>query len=76
MKNKYVSRRIMVVVMAAAMTMTAAPAAFATDRADADTIKEENLPSADAEEGTDVAEEATEAAGETKTEYPLTHYNL
>ena len=71
MKNKYVSRRIMAVVMAAAMTMTAAPAAFATDRADADTIKEDNLPAAEAEEGTDAVEEATEAAGETKTEYPL-----
>ena len=72
MKNKYVSRRIMAVVMAAAMMMSAAPAAFATDRADADTIKEDNQPAADAEESTETAEEATEAAGETKTEYPLT----
>mgnify|MGYP004576816207 CR=1 FL=1 len=72
MKNKYVSRRIMAVVMAAAMTMTSAPAAFATDRADADTIKEDNQPAADAEESTETAEEATESAGETKTEYPLT----
>ena len=34
MKNKYVSTRIMAMVMAAAMTVSAAPAVYAAERAD------------------------------------------
>lgn len=42
MKNKYVSTRIMAMVMAAAMTVSAAPAVYAAERADSETIKEDN----------------------------------
>ena len=41
MKNKYVSTRIMAMVMAAAMTVSATPAVYAAERADSETIKEE-----------------------------------
>ena len=44
MKNKYVSTRIMAMVMAAAMTVSAAPAVYAAERADSETIKEDNQP--------------------------------
>ena len=37
MKNKYVSTRIMAMVMAAAMTVSAAPAVYAAERADSET---------------------------------------
>ena len=46
MKNKYVSTRIMAMVMAAAMTVSAAPAVYAAERADSETIKEDNQPAA------------------------------
>ena len=80
MKNKYLSTRIMAIVMAATMAVSAAPAAFASDRADAETIKEDNQPAADTEENTDAEEadaeetdtEETTDAEATKTEYPLT----
>ena len=38
MKNKYVSTRIMAMVMAAAMTVSATPAVYAAERADSETI--------------------------------------
>lgn len=47
MKNKYVSTRIMAMVMAAAMTVSAAPAVYAAERADSETIKEDNQPAAE-----------------------------
>ena len=80
MKNKYLSTRILAVVMAATMAVSAAPAAFAAERADAETIKEDNQPAADTEENTDAEEADTEEtdteetadAEATKTEYPLT----
>lgn len=40
MKNRYLSTRIMAIMMAAAMAVSAAPAAFAAERADSETIKE------------------------------------
>lgn len=43
MKNRYLSTRIMAIMMAAAMAVSAAPAAFAAERADSETIKEDNL---------------------------------
>ena len=70
MKNKYVSTRIMAMVMAAAMTVSAAPAVYAAERADSETIKEDNQPAADAEESAEEAEGTAEEG--TKTEYPLT----
>ena len=42
MKNRYLSTRIMAIMMAAAMAVSAAPAAFASERADSETIKEDN----------------------------------
>lgn len=42
MKNRYLSTRIMAIMMAAAMAVSAAPAAFAAERADSETIKEDN----------------------------------
>ena len=80
MKNKYLSTRIMAVVIAATMTVSAAPAAFAAERADSETIKEDNQPAADTEENADAEEtdaeeadtEETADAEGTKTEYPLT----
>ena len=39
MKNRYLSTRIMAMVMAAAMTVSAAPAVYAAERADSETIK-------------------------------------
>ena len=80
MKNKYLSTRILAVVMAATMAVSAAPAAFAAERADSETIKEDNQPAADTEENTDAEEtdaeetdtEETADAEATKTEYPLT----
>lgn len=80
MKNKYLSTRILAVVMAATMAVSAAPAAFAAERADSETIKEDNQPAADTEENTDAEEadaeetdtEETTDAEATKTEYPLT----
>ena len=47
MKNKYVFTRIMAMVMAAAMTVSAAPAVYAAERADSETIKEDNQPAAE-----------------------------
>ena len=44
MKNRYLSTRIMAIMMAAAMAVSAAPAAFAAERADSETIKEDNQP--------------------------------
>ena len=38
MKNRYLSTRIMAIMMAAAMAVSAAPAAFAAERADSETI--------------------------------------
>lgn len=70
MKNKYVSTKIMAAVMAATMVVSTAPAAYAADRADAETIKEANQPIADSQEETDSEDSAD--AGETRTEYPLT----
>ena len=49
MKNRYLSTRIMAIMMAAAMAVSAAPAAFAAERADSETIKEDNQPAADAD---------------------------
>lgn len=49
MKNRYLSTRIMAIMMAAAMVVSAAPAAFAAERADSETIKEDNQPAADAD---------------------------
>ena len=80
MKNKYLSTRILAVVMAATMAVSAAPAAFAAERADSETINEDNQPAADTEENTDAEEadaeetdtEETTDAEATKTEYPLT----
>ena len=43
MKNRYLSTRIMAIMMAAAMVVSAAPAAFAAERADSETIKEVGL---------------------------------
>lgn len=71
MKNKVLTTRIMAMMMAAAMTMSVSPAVYAAERADSETIKEDNQP---AEETTDASEENADAAseGETRTEYPLT----
>lgn len=52
MKNRYLSTRIMAIMMAAAMAVSAAPAAFAAERADSETIKEDNQPAADADSDT------------------------
>ena len=70
MKNKYVSTRIMAMVMAAAMTVSAAPAVYAAERADSETIKEDNQPAA--EDSTESADTEDSSAEATKTEYPLT----
>ena len=65
-----ISTRIMAMVMAAAMTVSAAPAVYAAERADSETIKEDNQPAAeDSTESADTEDSSTEA---TKTEYPLT----
>ena len=74
MKNRYLSTRIMAIMMAAAMVVSAAPAAFAAERADSETIKEDNQPAADADadaQDSADADKTADAEG-TKTEYPLT----
>ena len=74
MKNRYLSTRIMAIMMAAAMAVSAAPAAFAAERADSETIKEDNQPAADADadaQDSADADKTADAEG-TKTEYPLT----
>ena len=66
--------------MAAAMAVSAAPAAFAAERADSETIKEDNQPAADADSDTQEDADAQDSADAdktadaegTKTEYPLT----
>ena len=70
MKKKYVSTRIMAMVMAAAMTVSATPAVYAAERADSETIKEDNQPAA--EDSTESADTEDSSAEATKTEYPLT----
>ena len=45
----------MAIMMAAAMAVSAAPAAFAAERADSETIKEDNQPAADADSDTPVS---------------------
>ena len=65
MKNKYVSTRIMAMVMAAAMTVSAAPAVYAAERADSETIKEDNQPA---------AEDSTESVSYTHLTLPTTPY--
>ena len=80
MKNRYLSTRIMAIMMAAAMVVSAAPAAFAAERADSETIKEDNQPAADADSDTQEDADAQDSADAdktadaegTKTEYPLT----
>ena len=80
MKNRYLSTRIMAIMMAAAMAVSAAPAAFAAERADSETIKEDNQPAADADSDTQEDADAQDSADAdktadaegTKTEYPLT----
>ena len=68
MKNKKVSKKILAIVMSAAMSMSFTSAVFAEERVDSETIKEDNLPSEEAE----VSEnDAVETEGK-KTEYPLT----
>ena len=74
MKNRYLSTKIMAIMMAAAMVVSAAPAAFAAERADSETIKEDNQPAADADadaQDSADADKTADAEG-TKTEYPLT----
>lgn len=68
MKNKKVSKKILAMMLAAAMSANFTTAAFAVERADSETIKEDNLPSEEAEVPED---SGTEAEGK-KTEYPLT----
>ncbi|MFR8313842.1 MAG: hypothetical protein ACLVBP_16645 [Ruminococcus sp.] len=68
MKNKVLTTRIMAMMMVAAMTMSAAPAVYAAERADSETIKEDNQPT---EETADASEEDA-SEGETRNEYPLT----
>ena len=70
MKNKELTRRIMALAMAAALSVSVSPVVYAAERADAQTIKEDNQPAADAEESAEEAEGAAEEG--TKTEYPLT----
>ncbi|MEQ2412506.1 ABC transporter substrate-binding protein [Blautia acetigignens] len=70
MKNKELTRRIMALAMAAALTVSVSPVVYAAERADAQTIKEDNQPAADAKESTEEAEGTAEEG--TKTEYPLT----
>ena len=72
MKNRYLSTRIMAIMMAAAMVVSAAPAAFAAERADSETIKEDNQPAADADAQDSADADKTADAEGTKTEYPLT----
>ena len=72
MKNRYLSTRIMAIMMAAAMAVSAAPAAFAAERADSETIKEDNQPAADADAQDSADADKTADAEGTKTEYPLT----
>lgn len=69
MKNKKVSQKLLAVTTAAALIFGAVPAAYAADRTDAASIKEDNLPSADAAQTT---AEGEAAASVTRTEYPLT----
>ena len=70
MKNKYVSTRIMAMVMAAAMTVSAAPAVYAAERADSETIKEDNQPAA--EDSTESADTEDSSAEATKTQPMIT----
>ena len=70
MKNKELTRRIMALAMAAALSVSVSPVVYAAERADAQTIKEDNQPAADAEESAEEAEGTAEEG--TKTEYPLT----
>ena len=70
MKNKELSRRIMALAMAEALSVSVSPVVYAAERADAQTIKEDNQPTADAEESAEEAEGTAEEG--TKTEYPLT----
>ena len=72
MKNRYLSTRIMAIMMAAAMAVSAAPAAFAAERADSETIKEDNQPAADADAQDSADADKTADTEGTKTEYPLT----
>lgn len=44
MKNKELTRRIMALAMAAALSVSVSPVVYATERADAQTIKEDNQP--------------------------------
>ncbi len=71
MKNKRVSKKILAIVMAAAMPMSFMPAVSAQDRVDSGTIKEDNLPSGETEIQEAAEDAAAEAEGK-KTEYPLT----
>lgn len=71
MKNKKVSGQLLAITMAASMIFGAAPSVYAVERTDAEAIKEDNLPSADAADTAAAEEAETETAG-TKTEYPLT----
>lgn len=68
MKNKKVSKKILAIVMAAAMPVSMTSTVFAEERVDSEIIKEDNLPSEEAE----VSEETAAAAEGKKTEYPLT----
>ena len=68
MNNKNVSKKLLAIFMAAAMSLSFSSVGFAEDRVDADTIKADNLPSGDAESS---AEVNVESEGK-KTEYPLT----
>lgn len=68
MKNKNVSKKVLAIMMAAAMSVNFTAAAFAAERVDSETIKEDNLPSEEAE----VSENDVVEAEGTKTEYPLT----
>ena len=73
MKNKVLTTRIMAMMMAAAMTMSAAPAVYAAERADSETIKEDNQPAEDTNaENTEAEDTDATSEGETRTEYPLT----
>ena len=67
MKNRYLSTRIMAIMMAAAMAVSAAPAAFAAERADSETIKEDNQPAADADSDTQEDADAQDSADADKT---------
>ena len=73
MKNKVLTTRIMAMMMVAAMTMSAAPAVYAAERADSETIKEDNQPTeetADASGEEDTSEDSAESEGETENAVP------